>query len=231
MAKTRVRDARPLPAVCVSRADLAVLGERVEPRRLAPVRSCYLALLELAGEPEGWTKGQLAARAGVGTGLLNECLPVLEAVGLVRQLEDGSLMLSAPSGQEALPVVPDPELRVIASEPDPLDVRADAFFRWHAGRIARQTGSPPSRCPAALAAAKRVLKREPDGVRIKAVVEWALGERFFADKVCSIQRLDQWWAKIALAFDAANSTPAPRVETAAERVARFEARRAQEATA
>lgn len=205
MGKTRVRDARPLPAVCLSRSDLAVLGERVEPRRLASVRSCYMALLEQAGEPEGWTRGQLATRAGIGTGLLKDCLTALEGVGLVRVLEDGSLQLAAPSGQEVLPVVVEPErdLRVVPATPDELDVRADAFYRWHAARIGRQTGSAPSRSPAVLAAAKRILKREPDGERIKARVEWALTERFYADKVVTLQKLDTWWARICLAFDAA----------------------------
>jgi hypothetical protein len=207
--RLRVRDARPLPVVCMSRQDLAVLGERVEPRRLAPVRSIYLALLELAGDAEGWTKAQLAARAGVGASLLNDCLPVLERTGLIRILEDGSLQLSAASGEETLPVVVEPELRVVPALPDPLDERADAMFRWHAGRIGKQTGSAPSRCPAALAAARRILKREPDGTRIKAVVEWALSERFYADKVVTLQRLDQWWGRICLGFDAAQGKERP----------------------
>jgi hypothetical protein len=209
MSKTRVRDARPLPTVCVARQDLAVLGERVEPRRLAPVRSTYLGLIELAGDPEGWTKGQLAARAGIGTVLLNDCLGVLERSGLIRVLEDGSYQLSAPSGDVALPVVAEPDLRVVPPPPDLLGERADAMFRWHAGRIGKQTGSAPSRCPAALAAARRILKREPDGTRIKAVVEWALSERFFADKVVTWQRLDQWWGRICLGFDAAQGKERP----------------------
>lgn len=200
-----MRDARPLPAVCLSRSDLAVLGERVEPRRLASVRSCYMALLELAGEPDGWTKGQLAARAGVGTNLLRDCVGVLEGAGLVRVLEDGSLQLAAPSGQEVMPVDVEPDqLRVVPAVPDELDVRADAFYRWHAARIGRQTGSAPSRGPAVLAAAKRILRREPDGDRIKARVEWALSERFYADKVVTLQKLDTWWPRICLAFDAAD---------------------------
>lgn len=224
--RTRVRDGRPLPTVCMARQDLAVLGERVEPRRLAPVRSTYLALLELAGEADGWTKGQLAARAGIGPTLLNDCLTILEQSGLVRPLEDGSFQLSAPSGDVALPVVVEPDLREAPSAPDPLDERADAFFRWHAGRIGRQTGSAPSRCPTALAAARRILKREPDGTRIKAIVEWALSKEFFADKVVTIQRLDQWWGKVCLAFDAAQGKDRPE-QAAALRTVSYDGERVQ----
>lgn len=206
MSKTRVRDARPLPAVCLSRADLAVLGERVEPRRLPAVRSTLLALLELAGEPEGWTKNQLAQRAGVGTGLLRDCLGVLERTGLVRCLEDGSLMLSAPSGQEALPMVPEQQpARVAPPRVDELEQRARGFMAWHAGRIAQQTGKPPAGTPAALAAGKQILRHEADGSKIRARIEWALTDRFYADKVVTLQSLARWWQKICLAFDAAQA--------------------------
>ena len=204
MSATRVRDARPLPVIMVARTDLAVLGERVEPRRLPAVRSCLLALLEVAGEPGGWSRAQLARRAGVGPALLKECLVTLVETGLVQELEDGSLQLAAPSGQEVLPVVvPEPVPEPVPVLPDERVERARRFVRWHAGRIARQTGAAPSDGPAVLAAAKRILGREPDGERVRAVIEWALSERFFADKVATLGRTDTWWPRLCLAFDAA----------------------------
>jgi hypothetical protein len=47
------------------------------------------------------------------------------------------------------------------------------------------------------------LKQEPDGGRIKARIEWALSERFYADKVVTLQSVERWWQRICLAFDAA----------------------------
>lgn len=225
MGKTRVRDARLLPAVCLSRADLAVLGERVESRRLASVRSCYMALLELAGETDGWTKGQLAARAGVGNTLLNDCLTLLTGAGMVRVLEDGSLQLSAPSGQETLPVVAEPELRVVAQEPDELDRRARGFLLWHSERIGKQTGKPAPSSAAALASARRILSQEPDGARIKARIEWALTERFYADKVVTLQSVERWWQRTCLAFDAAQGQERPQEPSGALRTVSYDGER------
>lgn len=197
-AKGRVRDGRQLADIQIARAGLSMIGEHCERRLIAPARSTYLALVECAGEPGGWTQAALAKRAGIGPGLLKESLATLEALGFLRAMDDGSLQLSSPSGsgEIALPVV-EPALPHAAPIPASADnPRAVAFYEFHAARVERIGGGRPRRTPAALSAAEKILALQSDSAQIRARLEFALGHRFYASKALTLCEFERWWARI-----------------------------------
>jgi hypothetical protein len=88
------------------------------------------------------------------------------------------------------------------------DKRAAGFLDWHSKLIEAKTGEPPQRGDSSLAAARLIVARA-DGDRIRSVVEWALSDRFYADKVTTATGVERWWSRICLSHDAAVGTSAP----------------------
>lgn len=82
-----VRDGRTLPFVPVTTAALDAIRAGVPAKRLAPARSLYLALLELANEGRGdrvaSSRKALGEHAGMSRDLVTDLGPLLQAAGVV----------------------------------------------------------------------------------------------------------------------------------------------------
>lgn len=221
--RTVVRDGRLLDSVYVSRANLAIIAERVERRRLPAVRSALLALLEASGDPNGWTRSALAERAGMSDVLFRDVVETLRELGFVQRLDDGSVQLSTPASVPAALPSSDPEA-VVPVVPSERSERAEKFFAWHAAWVDQTYHSgKPRRTADAVAFASKILAKEPDGAAIKARLEWARTQRFFADKVIDMRGLARWWPRLNAAYLAEHSAPVadvppPRVSYDSERV-------------
>jgi hypothetical protein len=83
---------------------------------------------------------------------------------------------------------------------DPVRERAEKFYAVHAKRVEHIRGGPVRRDETQIAAAVTILKRQPDAREILARIDFALGERFFADKVLRLTDLNHWWPKISAAY-------------------------------
>lgn len=186
-----VRDGRQTSSIHVERLDLAVLAERAEHNRLIYWRSIYLALLEQNGSR--WTKKELAARAGVGASTLNEVLKDMERAGVIVRYENDDLQLGGgkPSTEEQEVLI---EAEPVA--PPPPDERAERFFQVYAERVEPVRGDRPRRDPDQIAAARKILNREADALVIMNRLEFALGHRFYADKVLKMTDFERWWMKV-----------------------------------
>lgn len=199
-----VHDGRARASVCLSKSELTALAERIESKRLARTRSVYLALVEAVGEQ--WSRGDIAARAGVSTALLKETIQELELGGFVRYREDEALVLNraedlGPAPQ--LPVTTEAQLKEPDEEAAAMRKRCEAFHRFHASLIQEHAGGKvPAKTADALAAARKILEREPDSTVIRARLQYALGHRFYADKVLTLMNFERWWPRISAAHTA-----------------------------
>jgi hypothetical protein len=210
--KLAIHDGRQLADVQVARSALSVIGERIPRGRVSATRSVFLALLEAAGEATPWTRRAIADRAGVGTGLVKDAVEALEVLGLLRVLVDGSWQLVTPSAEA--PPLPEVELKggpLDGVDPE-LRARAEKFYVVHVGRVEQIRGGRPARTDLVLAAAVRILRKEPNPHEILARLDWALGQRFYADKVLSLGDFERWYGRISAAYlaDKATEKRAPR---------------------
>jgi hypothetical protein len=227
-----VRDGRASSVIVIDCHELALLNERVERRYQSQARSVYLALVEAGGKPEGWSRKSLAERAGVGVPIVSRTIESLTELGIVRVGDDGAIWLgSLTVPREPLAVV-DPGLVAgpvvagpVASE------RAERFFEFYAGRIGDVVGERPPRGREQLRAADRILGIESDSTQIRARLEFALGHRFYADKVLTMKRFAEWFARISAAYKAQEVTDArsrqDRPEVAPARRVSYESERVQ----
>ena len=204
-----VTDGRQQAALLIQASDLAIISERCPKQRAAAVRSTYVALLEMIQSGRRWTLKATAERAGVGTGRLKDAMQDLRDLGMLREDADGAMRLASVGSVEALPVLTAPARERATDGMDPaLVARAERFCVKHAERIRLATGSVPAQSDVQVAAACRIIGKMDDAVAIMARLDWALAERFYADKVATMKRFAEWWDRICLAYGGASQQAA-----------------------
>jgi hypothetical protein len=196
-----VLDGRSTLAVQVPTEDLARIAEGFDRRRILPGRSVYLALVEATVSRRTWTKKTLAERAGVSTSLLNAVVEGLVRLGLVA-VDGDTWRLQAGVPPELLPTVP------VAAPPsrwtDQQLQRAERFYTVHAAKVKEVRGDDPPRSPQQIEAGAKILEREPEAKAVMDRLDFALADRFYADKVLSLRDFERWFPRISAAFLAAS---------------------------